>query len=177
MEPETANGVRRPAGLWLLTVALLTSPAFHLLALVLDTRWLNFGSHHPWDAFVYFVIAPVVGDVDAAPPRAARFSVYVFLSCEILRAIRIHSGLLGLLAAGSILYLQLPAARRFHPAVDPRKVMARLRLGLPHPEGAVPSEIAEILRDFGGRQRLELPTSALRTRAANVGNHLTRQHL
>jgi hypothetical protein len=56
----------------------------------------------------------------------ARFSVYVFLSCEILRAIRIHSGLLGLLAAGSILYLQLPAARRFHPSVDPRKVRARL---------------------------------------------------
>jgi len=37
-------------------------------------------------------------------------------------------GLLGLLAAGSILYLQLPAPRRFHPAVDPAKVMARLRL-------------------------------------------------
>jgi hypothetical protein len=61
----------------------------------------------------------------------ARFSVYVFLSCEILRAIRIHSALLGLLAAVSILYLQLPAARRFHPAVDPRKVMARLRLRPP----------------------------------------------
>ena len=42
----------------------------------------------------------------------ARFSVYVFLSCEILRAIRIHSWLLGLLAAGSILYLQFPAARQ-----------------------------------------------------------------
>jgi hypothetical protein len=58
----------------------------------------------------------------------SRFSAYVFLSCEILRAIRIHSWLLGLLSAASILYLQLPAARRFHPSVDPRKVMARLRL-------------------------------------------------
>ena len=64
----------------------------------------------------------------------ARFSVYVFLSCEILRAIRIHSVLLGLLAAISILYLQLPTARRFHPAVDPRKVMARLRVRTPRPE-------------------------------------------
>jgi len=44
---------------------------------------------------------------------------------------RIHSWPLGLLAAISILYLQLPAARRFHPSVDPRKVMARLRLGRP----------------------------------------------
>jgi hypothetical protein len=131
MEAETGNGVRRPAGLWLLTVALLTSPAFHLWALLVDTHWLNFGSHQPWDAFVYFVIAPVVGALMLRRHERARFSVYVFLSCEILRAIRIHSGLLGVLAAGSILYLQLPAARRFHPAVDPRKVMARLRLG-PH---------------------------------------------
>jgi hypothetical protein len=128
MEPETKDEVRRPAGLWLLTVVLLISPAFHLLALLFDTRWLNFGSHHPWDAFVYFVIAPVVGAAMLRRHERARFSVYVFLACEILRAIRIRSGLLGLLAVVSILYLQLPAARRFHPAVDPRKVMARLRV-------------------------------------------------
>jgi hypothetical protein len=134
MEAETANGVRRPAGLWLLTLTLLASPAFHLVALLVDRHWLNFGSHQPWDAFVYFVIAPVVGALMLRRRQRARFSVYVFLSCEILRAIRIHSGLLGALAAGSILYLQLPAARRFHPAVDPRKVMARLPLGPRHPE-------------------------------------------
>jgi hypothetical protein len=58
----------------------------------------------------------------------ARFSVYVFLSCEILRAIRIHSWLLGLLAAGAILYLQFPAPRQFHPSIDPRQVRVRLRL-------------------------------------------------
>jgi hypothetical protein len=68
------------------------------LALSLDTRWLNFGSHQPWDAFIYFVIAPVVGALMLRRHERARFSVYVFLSCEILRAIRIHSGLLGLLA-------------------------------------------------------------------------------
>ena len=126
MDSETA--MRRPAGLWVLTVVLLASPAFHALALVLDTHWLNFGSHHPWDSFVYFIIAPVVGWLMLGRHERARFSAYVFLSCEILRAIRIHSWLLGVLAAGSILYLQLPAARRFHPSVDPRKVMARLRL-------------------------------------------------
>jgi hypothetical protein len=61
----------------------------------------------------------------------ARFSVYVFLSCEILRAIRVRSGLLGLLSAVAILYLQLPEARRFHPAVDPSRVLARLRFRPP----------------------------------------------
>jgi len=131
MEPETADGVRRPAGLWLLTVVLLTSPVFHLLALFFDTRWLNFGSRQPFDALVYFIIAPVVGALMLRRHERARFSVYVFLSCEILRAIRIQSWPLGLLAATSILYLQLPAARRFHPSVDPRKVMARLRLRPP----------------------------------------------
>lgn len=131
MEPETADGVRRPTGLWLLTVVLLASPVIHLLALFFHTRWLNFGSRLPWDAFVYFVIAPVVGALMLRRHERARFSVYVFLSCEILRAIRIDSWLLGLLSAISILYLQLPAARRFHPSVDPRKVMARLRVGRP----------------------------------------------
>jgi hypothetical protein len=120
--------MRRPAGLWLLTVVLLASPAIHALALVFHTRWLNFGSHNPWDAFVYFVIAPMVGALMLRRHERARFSVYIFLSCEILRAIRIHSAFLAVLAMGSILYLQLPAARRFHPSVDPRKVMARLRL-------------------------------------------------
>src|SRR5690349_24905061 len=119
--------MRRPAGLWLLTVVLLASPAFHLLSLWFRTRWLNFGSHHPWDGFVYFIIAPVVGVLMLRRHERARFSVYVFLSCEIIRAIRIHSWLLGLLAAGSIVYLQFPAARRFHPMVDPQKVMARFR--------------------------------------------------
>ena len=118
--------MRRPVGLWLLTVILLISPAIHLLALVFHTHWLNFGSQRLWDAFVYFVIAPIVGTLMLRRHERARFSVYVFLSCEILRAIRIHSGLLGFLAAGAILYLQLPAARRFHPSVDPRKVKARL---------------------------------------------------
>jgi hypothetical protein len=120
--------MRRPAGLWVLTIALLASPAIHALALFFNTHWLNFGSHHLWDSFVYFIIAPVVGWLMLRRHERARFSAYVFLSCEILRAIRIHSWLLGLLSAASILYLQLPAARRFHPSVDPRKVMARLRL-------------------------------------------------
>ena len=122
--------MRRPPGLWLLTVVLLASPVIHLLALVFHTRWLNFGSL-PWDGFVYFIIAPVVGALMLRRHERARFSVYVFLSCEILRAIRIHSWLLGLLSAAAIMYLQLPAPRRFHPSVDPRKVMARLRLGRP----------------------------------------------
>jgi hypothetical protein len=128
MERDPADRARRPVGLWLLTIALLASPAIHALALLFDRRWLNFGSHHPWDGFVYFIIAPIVGVLMLRRHERARFSVYVFLSCEIIRASRIHSWPLGLLAAAAILYLQSPEARQFHPMVDPHKVMARLRL-------------------------------------------------
>lgn len=118
----------RPFGLWILTLALLASPVIHACALLLHTRWLNFGSLRLWDALVYFLIAPVVGTLMLTRHERARFSAYVFLSCEILRAVRIHSPALGLLAVGFLVHLQLPASRRFHPSIDPRRVLARLRL-------------------------------------------------
>jgi hypothetical protein len=120
--------VPRPLGLWLLTVALLLSPLAHLAALLLGQHWLNYGSQRAWDGFVYFLIAPIVGTLMLRRHERARFSVYVFLSCEILRALRIHSLALGVLALAAILYLQLPAARRYHLAVDPRRVLERIRL-------------------------------------------------
>jgi hypothetical protein len=118
----------RPFGLWLLTIALLASPMIHAGALLLRTQWLNFGSVRLWDALVYFVIAPIVGVLMLRRHERARFSVYVFLSCEVLRAVRIQSLALGLTAVAFLVYLQVPAARRCHPSVDPRRVLARLRL-------------------------------------------------
>ena len=38
-------------------------PFAHCLALLLGRHWLNFVSTRAWDAFVYFVIAPIVGTV------------------------------------------------------------------------------------------------------------------
>ena len=118
----------RPLGLWILTLSLLASPLVHGGALRLHAQWLNFGSLRPWDAFVYFLIAPIVGVLMLRRHERARFSAYVFLSCEILRAVRIHALALGLIAVGFLAYLQLPASRKFHPSVDPRRVLARLRL-------------------------------------------------
>jgi hypothetical protein len=128
--PATGDGVpvRRPAGLWLLTIALFVAPIVHLVALWLGRQWLNFGSRRAWDGFVYLLIAPLVGMLMLRRHERARFSVYVFLSCEILRALRIRSLPLGLLALASILYLQFPAARRYHPSVDPQRVLERIRL-------------------------------------------------
>jgi hypothetical protein len=118
----------RPLGLWILTVALLASPVLHAAALLLHTHWLNFGSLRLWDGLVYFIIAPIVGVLMLTRHERARFSAYVFLSCEVLRAVRIDSLTLGLLAMAFLVYLQLPASRRFHPLVDPRRVLARMGL-------------------------------------------------
>src|SRR5436190_1788291 len=117
---------RRPLGLWILTLGLLASPMIHGGALLLHAQWLNYGSLRLWDAFVYFLIAPIVGALMLRRHERARFSVYVFLSCELLRAARIHSPALALISVGFLGYLQLPAARRFHPSVDPGRVLARL---------------------------------------------------
>ena len=38
----------RPIGLWILTLGLLGSPVIHAGALLLRTRWLNFGSLRLW---------------------------------------------------------------------------------------------------------------------------------
>jgi hypothetical protein len=127
--PDNPDGSERPGrpwGLWVLTLGLLASPLIHGGALLLRTHWLNYGSLRLWDAFVYFLIAPIVGVLMLRRHERARFSAYVFLSCEILRAVRIQSLALGLIAVGFLLYLQLPAARRYHPSVDPRRVLARL---------------------------------------------------
>ncbi len=129
MSPERSEKPpTRPFGLWVLTLGLLGSPMIHAGALLLRTRWLNFGSLRLWDALVYFLIAPIVGVLMLRRHERARFSVYVFLSCEILRAVRIHSLALGLIAVGFLVYLQMPASRKFHPSVDPRRELARLGL-------------------------------------------------
>jgi hypothetical protein len=126
--PAAHDRAGRPLGLWILTLALLASPFAHGLALLLGQHWLNYGSTRPWDSFVYFLIAPIVGFLMLRRHERARFSVYVFLSCEILRAVKIQSLPLGVLAVLAILYLQLPAPRRYHPSVDPRRVLERIRL-------------------------------------------------
>jgi Na+/H+ antiporter NhaD/arsenite permease-like protein len=70
----------------LLTVVLLASPLIHLLALFFHTRWLNFGSRLPWDAFVYFAIAPVVGALMLRRHERARFSSTNSLPACVIRS-------------------------------------------------------------------------------------------
>ena len=116
----------RPLGLWILTFGLLLSPPLHLLALITNSIWLNFGNPSLWDTAVYLVIAPMVGYLLLSKNQRARFSAYVFFSCELLRAQRIESLELAALAILAILYLQMPKVRRIHPSIQPRQVLSRM---------------------------------------------------
>ena len=121
----------RPFGLRLLVLALLGSPAIHLACVLLGVRFLNYGGRTPWDAAIYVVIAPAVGLLLLFRHERARFSAYVFLSCEIVRGIKIHSTALVVLAAAAIVYFQTPRARAVFPRIDPAAVRRRLRSYVP----------------------------------------------
>ena len=73
------------------------------------------------------VIAPAVGLLLLFRHERARFSAYVFLSCEIVRGFKIHSPALIVLAAAAIVYFQTPRARAVFPRIDPAAVRRRLR--------------------------------------------------
>ena len=122
---ESLTSLRsRPFGLWLLTITLLASPLIHAGALLLRSRWLNYGSPRLWDAFVYFLIAPIVGVLMLRRHERARFSVYVFLSCEVLRAVRIHSLALGLMAVA----FWCTCRRRLRERTTPRSIREKCLL-------------------------------------------------
>ena len=124
-----------PLGLRLLVLALLASPAIHLVCFLLGVRFLNYGGRTAWDAAIYVVIAPAVGLLLLFHHERARFSAYVFLSCEIVRGIKIHSAALVVLAAAAIVYFQTPRARAVFPRIDPAAVRRRLRSYVPGRSG------------------------------------------
>jgi len=117
-----------------LITALAAGPLVHVAALALDVRFLNFGSGSLWNHFIYLVVSPSVAWFLATRHARARFSLYVFLTFEAYRGLKVASPTLIALAGLGLLYFQLPAVRGVYPRVDPRDVLARIRrLGAPWP--------------------------------------------
>ncbi len=110
-----------------LIVFLWSSPALQLGCWLSKTGFLNFGGQSWWNFFIYWAIAPLVGWFLKTRHPRARFSFYVFFSCEAYRGIKIHSPALLALSAALILYFQTPALRALYPRVDPREVRDRLK--------------------------------------------------
>lgn len=115
-----------PAGARVLIAALAVSPLAQAACALSGTRLLNFGPGSWWNYFLYWAVAPVVARLLATRHERARFSAYVFLSCEAWRGLKIHSPALIAASAGAIAWLQTPAARAAFPRIDPAGVRRRL---------------------------------------------------
>jgi hypothetical protein len=108
-----------------LALFLLAAPALQALALG-GLCLLNFSPGHAWNYLAYGLAAPWAGLLLWRRHPRARFAAYVFLSHEIAHGLHFrHWSAVGL-ALGWIALLQLPAARRWAPAVRPVEVRARL---------------------------------------------------
>lgn len=103
------------------------SPLLQLSFWLTGARFLNFGGGSWWNFFIYWLIAPMVGTFLWTRHERARFSFYVFFSCEAYRGVKIHSPALLALSAALILYFQREEIRALYPRVDPREVGNRLK--------------------------------------------------
>jgi hypothetical protein len=89
--------------------------------------FLNYQPPYWRTLLIYGCGAPYVGYLCWRQAPRARFAIYVFLSVDVLRAIRGgHWGGL-LISLTPIIAMQLPAWRAAYPAIQPRDVGRRLR--------------------------------------------------
>ena len=123
-----------PPGMRLMIGLLAASPLFQAGAVLSGRGFLNFGGGSAWSHAVHFVIAPVVAYLLVTRHERARFSMYVFLTFEAYRGLKVSSPTLVVLALLGIAYVQLPSVLEAYPRVDARKVLSRFRgFGRPEP--------------------------------------------
>jgi hypothetical protein len=87
----------------------------------------NVAPDRAWNYVAYGLAAPYVAWLVWRRHPRARFASYVFLSHEAVRGLHGRHWDAVAVAALWVLALQLPAARRWMPSVDPAAVRARWR--------------------------------------------------
>ncbi|MBI3455752.1 MAG: hypothetical protein HY002_08190 [Candidatus Rokubacteria bacterium] len=123
--PERADG-RRPPVIAALVLACALAPVLQAASLG-GLRVLNFAPDRPWNYVAYGLAAPYVALLLWRRHPRARFAAYVFLTHEALRGLHFRRWDAVLVAAGWILLVQLPSARRWAPSLQPAEIIARLR--------------------------------------------------
>ncbi len=106
--------------------ALALAPVLQAASLA-GLRVLNFAPNRPWNFVAYGVAAPYVAILLWRRHPRARFAAYIFLSHETVRGLHFRHWDAVALALVWIAVLQLPAARRYAPSLDPAVIRARLR--------------------------------------------------
>ena len=123
---EDRAGDHRPVVVRLLVAWLALAPVLQALSLA-GLRVANFAPDRPWNYVAYGLAAPYVAWLVWRRRARARFAAYVFLTHEAVRGIHFHRRDAVTIAALWVLLLQLPAARRWMPALRPAEMRARWR--------------------------------------------------
>jgi hypothetical protein len=110
----------------MLAASLALAPLLQALSFA-GLRVANFAPDRPWNYLAYGLAAPYVGWLVWRRHPRARFAAYVLLTHEALRGVHFHRRDAVAIAAGWVLLLQLPAARRWMPALRPAEMRARWR--------------------------------------------------
>lgn len=110
-----------------ISLFLLSAPAVEVYCLATGSVILNFGSRGLRGLYIYGIAAPLVGFLLLKGHDRARFSLYVFLSIDALRAIRIFSPAALILDLSLIGYMQTPRMRNVYPKLEREKVIMRMK--------------------------------------------------
>jgi hypothetical protein len=97
-----------------------------LAAVLAKQRFLGFGDSSPWAYVVNMGVAPIVAGLLLRRHWRARFSFYLFVSCQAIRGVRTHDIPLVVLAALGLAYFQRPSVSETYPRLEVQKVWARL---------------------------------------------------
>jgi hypothetical protein len=125
---------RRPLVIRALAAWLGAAPLVQALSLA-DLRVANFAPDRPWNYVAYGLAAPYVAWLIWRRHPRARFAAYVLLTHEAVRGVHFQRWDAVALAGLWVLVLQLPAARRWLPSVNPGEMRARWRRRLPTGRG------------------------------------------
>jgi hypothetical protein len=126
IQHDARESVRRPGIIVVLAAWLALAPLLQALSLA-GLRVANFAPDRPWNYLAYGLATPYVAWLIWRRHPRARFAAYVFLTHEALRGVQFQRWDAAVLAGLWILFLQLPAARRWMPSLRPAEMRARWR--------------------------------------------------
>jgi hypothetical protein len=124
-----ASGDSRPPIIIALAAWFALMPVLQGLSLA-GLRAGNFAPDRPWNYLAYGLAAPYVAWLVWRRFPRARFAAYVFLTHETVRGLHFRRWDAVALAGLWILLLQLPAARRWLPSLQPAEIQGRWRRAL-----------------------------------------------
>ncbi len=127
LKPIEQQSKNLPLGAIGIILYLLTAPIVEIYCLTTGSAVLNFGSRGWRGIYIYGIVAPLVGYLLWTGHGRARFSLYVFLTIDAFRAIRIFSPEALVLNIFIIGYMQTTKMKDIYPKINKEKVIIRMK--------------------------------------------------